>query len=90
MEGNELPLYLIESSRYGALRQLERMADGDPGVAARIADLAPELARETEIMRRADAAFWSRCSVAARSDVPQTPNLIGPAVGLIMQAVRNR
>jgi hypothetical protein len=83
LEGTELPLYTIEASRYGALRQLERMTDGDAGVAARIADLAPELARETEMRRREDAAFYARRSCAARSDTPQTPDVVvGPLMSL--------
>lgn len=83
VEGNELPLFRVESSRYGALRQLERMADGDPGAAARIADLAPELARETEMSRRANAAFYSRRSAAARRDTPDHPDVVvGPLMSL--------
>lgn len=76
VEGTELPLFRVEASRYGGLRQLERMAKGDAGLAARIADLAPELARETEMSRRADAAFYSRRSCAARRDTPESPGLV--------------
>jgi hypothetical protein len=83
VEGTELPLFTIEASRYGLLRQLERMADGDAGLPARIAGLAPELARETEMRRREDAAFYARRSCAARADVPQTPDvLVGPLMHL--------
>lgn len=80
VEGTELPLYRVESSRYGVLRQLERMAVGDPGLAARIADLAPELARETEMRRREEAAFYTRRSGGARRDTPEHPDVVvGPA-----------
>jgi len=79
----ELPLFRIEGSRYGPLRSLERMTDGDPGQAARIADLAPELARETEMMLRADRAFYSRRSAAARRDTPDHPDVVaGPILSL--------
>jgi len=83
VEGNELPLYRIEASRHGPRRQLERMGGGDAGLAARIADLAPELARETTMRGRSEEAFFSGRSSGARRDVPDTPDVVvGPLLGL--------
>ncbi len=83
VEGNELPLYRIEASRHGSRRQLERMVGGDAGLAARIADLAPELARETTMRQRSEQAFFSGRSSAARRDVPDTPDVVvGPLMSL--------
>ncbi len=84
VEGTVLPEYRIEASRHGTLRQLERMVRGDAALAARIADLAPELAAETEYRRRHDAAFYSARPGVAR-DVPPTPDLVGPLVQFIRQ-----
>lgn len=85
VEGTELPEYRIEADRYGPMRQLQRMVHGDAALAARIADLAPDLAAETIYRSRHDAAFFTARPGVAR-DVPQTPDLVGPLV----QSLRSR
>ena len=82
VEGDELPVFRVEASRLGYLRRLQRLARGDPGLHDRIADLAPELARETEWQRRSNESFYARRPGVAR-DVPDPGNLLAPLVEFV-------